>query len=169
MKMNRIFSFVVLSIALLACGRTPEGQTVAVETPSGEAVAGTSFGEEFTPQDVVAFAQLSGQVSASDSVSLVVQGKVNAVCQAKGCWMTMMAPSGEEMMVRFKDYAFFMPKDIADREVIVNGKAFYQTTTVDELRHYAEDAGKSAEEVQAITEPKQELRFYADGVILLEE
>jgi hypothetical protein len=98
----------------------------------------------------------------------MVQGKVDAVCQAKGCWMTMISPAGEEMMVRFKDYGFFMPKDIAGREVIVNGKAFYQSTTVEELRHYAEDAGKSVEEIEAITEPKQELRFYADGVILLD-
>ncbi|MEL6969642.1 MAG: DUF4920 domain-containing protein, partial [Bacteroidota bacterium] len=51
----------------------------------------------------------------------------------------------------------------------MNGKAFYQTTSVDDLRHYAEDAGKSEEEIAAITEPKRELAFLADGVILLEE
>ena len=72
-------------------------------------------------------------------------------------------------MVRFKDYGFFMPLDIAGREVIMNGKAFYQTTSVDDLRHYAEDAGKSQEEIDAITEPKRELAFLADCVILLDE
>jgi hypothetical protein len=40
------------------------------------------------------------------------------------------------------------------------------TTTVAQLRHYAEDAGKSKEEIAKITEPKIELTFMADGVIV---
>lgn len=151
-------------------GAASEGKTVTVEVDTQDAaVSGTSFGADFSPASVVGFADLIPKVPASDSVAIMVQGKVDAVCQAKGCWMTMMSPAGEEMMVKFKDYGFFMPKDIAGREVIVNGNAYYETTSIDELRHYAEDAGKSDEEVQAITEPKQELKFYADGVILLDE
>lgn len=73
----------------------------------------------------------------------------------------------EEMMVKFKDYGFFVPTDISGREVVMHGVAYYQTTSVEELQHYAEDAGKSAEEIATITEPKRELRFLADGVKLL--
>ena len=40
------------------------------------------------------------------------------------------------------------------------------TTSVDELRHYAEDKGAPAEEIAAITEPKRELRMTADGVVI---
>ena len=99
-----------------------------------------------------------------------VRGTVQEVCQAKGCWMNIANDeTGESMMVRFKDYGFFMPKDIAGREVIIEGQASFQETSVEELRHYAEDAGKSAEEIAAITEPKRELSFLASGVILLEE
>jgi len=50
--------------------------------------------------------------------------------------------------------------------VIMRGKAYKEETSVDELRHYAEDEGKSAEEVAAITESIIELKFMADGVIL---
>jgi len=49
----------------------------------------------------------------------------------------------------------------------MHGMAYYQITPVDELRHYAEDEGKSAEEVAEITEPKRELHFLADGVKLI--
>ena len=73
-----------------------------------------------------------------------------------------------QVMVKFKDYGFFMPLD-AKGEVVVNGKAFITETPVDELRHYAEDAGKSKEEIEAITEPKLEYRFEADGVLLKTE
>jgi len=36
------------------------------------------------------------------------------------------------------------------------------------LRHYAEDAGKSEEEIMTITEPEYVLTFTADGVIIQE-
>ena len=69
-------------------------------------------------------------------------------------------------MVRFKDYGFFMPLDAAEKEVIVAGKAYVKETSVDELRHYAEDAGKTQEEIALITEPKKEFAFEANGVLM---
>lgn len=163
---------VVVLFLTAACGSTE--QTAAEEgTDTADATTEEqgpeTFGADFEPNDVIAYADLAGQMTEADSVAVTVQGEVSAVCQKKGCWMNITQENGEEMMVRFKDYGFFMPLDIAGREVIMNGKAFYQLTTVDELRHYAEDAGKSQEEIDAITEPKRELAFLADGVILLNE
>jgi hypothetical protein len=34
------------------------------------------------------------------------------------------------------------------------------------LKHYAEDAGKSADEIALITEPSYDVNFIADGVII---
>lgn len=61
-----------------------------------------------------------------------------------------------------------MPKDIKGRKVIMEGYAYKLVTPVEELRHYAEDEGKSKEEIEAITEPLEELKFMASGVLLLE-
>jgi len=69
-------------------------------------------------------------------------------------------------MVRFKDYGFFMPLDSQGKQVIVEGKAFVKITPVDELQHYAEDAGKSKEEIAKITEPRKEFAFEANGVLI---
>jgi hypothetical protein len=74
--------------------------------------------------------------------------------------------SESEAMIKFKDYAFFMPKDIAGNNVIVSGKAFISEMSVDEQRHFAEDAGKSKEEIEAITEVKTTFSFEADGVLV---
>ena len=60
----------------------------------------------------------------------------------------------------------FVPKDIKGKQVIVNGKAFVNEVPVDELKHYAEDAGKSVEEIAAITESKKTFSFEADGVLV---
>ena len=80
--------------------------------------------------------------------------------------MTLDAGNGETMMVTFKDYGFFVPKDITGATVVIDGKAEIREVSVDEQRHMAADAGKSQKEIDAITTPKQELRFVADGVLI---
>jgi hypothetical protein len=49
---------------------------------------------------------------------------------------------------------------------VLNGKAFKNITPVEELRHYAEDAGKSKEEIAAITEEEITFSFVADGALV---
>ena len=83
--------------------------------------------------------------------------------------MKLKLENDEQVMVKFKDYGFFMPKNIAGKEVIVNGKAYVTEVSVEEQRHYAEDAGMSSEEIAMITEPKKTYSFEADGVLLIEE
>jgi hypothetical protein len=130
---------------------------------------GQHFGEMISDVGVISFSELVTKMDQFDEVEAVVIGNVGSVCQAKGCWMNIVDSDGgtsEEMFVKFKDYGFFMPLDIAGKDVIMRGKAYKEETSVDELRHYAEDEGKSAEEVAAITESIIELKFMADGVIL---
>ena len=104
----------------------------------------------------------------NDTINLKAKVKVLDVCQAKGCWMIVDLGNDETARVKFKEYAFFMPKDIKGQEVIINGKAFVNEMPVDELKHYAEDAGKSEEEIAAITTPERTFSFEADGVLLEE-
>lgn len=96
-----------------------------------------------------------------------VTGKVVEVCQEKGCWMKIDRGNGEKLMVKFKDYGFFMPKNIVDKEVVLDGEATVNEVSVKQQRHYAEDAGKSKEEILKIKEPKKELQFIAKGVLVL--
>lgn len=140
------------------------------QAPAAEAET-NSFGAGVSkPDAAVSFADVNAQLETADSVNVVMRAKVGEVCQAKGCWMNVVDAAGTaegEMFVQFQDYGFFMPKDIAGREVIVEGKAYKQETSVEELKHYAEDAGKSAEEIAAITEPVMEKKFMATGVVLV--
>ena len=127
-----------------------------------------TFGAAFQPKKVVSYDQMLKLIDGKEKIEVKVRGTVEDVCQAKGCWMNIVSSKTEEkMMVQFKDYGFFMPKDIAGREVIIDGYAYYEVTPVDELRHYAEDAGKTPEEIALITEPSKKLKFLASGVILV--
>ncbi len=134
------------------------------------AQADYQFGEAITADGAVEYADLLQQLQGKDSLAVKVVGTVEAVCQAKGCWMniTSQNPDDPMMFVKFKDYGFFVPKDIAGRRVVMQGYAYREVTSVEELRHLAEDAGKSKKEIKAIKEPKEELKFMASGVLLLD-
>jgi hypothetical protein len=90
------------------------------------------------------------------------------VCSKKGCWMTFKINETERAFVKMKDYGFFVPMDLVGKTVVLDGHAFTKTTSVAELKHYAEDAKKSQKDIDAITEPKSEVRFMADGILVLE-
>ena len=126
----------------------------------------SSYGAAITKDGAFDVNALPGKMKGQASLEVKIKGTVKAVCQVKGCWMTTDLGNGKTMRIRFKDYAFFMPKDCNGQTFYAQGKASWDTTSVAQLRHYAEDAGKSQEEIEKITEPVVEIVFLADGVIL---
>jgi hypothetical protein len=128
---------------------------------------GVTYGAGTTADGALAVSQIDSKVKEQDKFSGKVKGKVVSVCQEKGCWMKIERENGEPMMVKFKDYGFFMPKNIEGKEVVLDGEATVKETSVKQLRHYAEDAGKSKEEIQKIKEPKRDVVFVAKGVLVL--
>lgn len=164
---NLGFIFFLL-IGLVAC----QNNQPASEGEAGETTAETepaTFGETITAEGAVGFDALMAQLSDADTVEAKVMARVESVCQKKGCWMNVVDHTGEsagEIFVRFKDYGFFMPMDLMGSDVVMEGKAFKSITSVEDLRHYAEDEGLSEEEIAAITEPEEELAFMANGVLV---
>lgn len=102
----------------------------------------------------------------TDTLETKFSATVTDVCKSKGCWMKLNLKNGEEVMVKFKDYGFFVPKDIEGREVVLNGIAFVDNMSVEDQRHYAKDAGESQEDIRQIKEPKRTFEFEADGVLI---
>lgn len=126
------------------------------------------YGESFKQENFLALDDLTQLLSGKDRVNAVVKGKVESVCQKKGCWMNIVSDNGESIFVKFKDYGFFMPLDLAGKEVVMNGYAFTEVTSVEDLRHYAEDEGAPKEEIDQILAPKEEFKFMASGVYIAE-
>ncbi|MEW4922794.1 DUF4920 domain-containing protein [Algibacter sp. 2305UL17-15] len=128
-----------------------------------------SFGKKIVADDAIAAKSMAAHYETmrqGDSINSKMKAKVIDVCQAKGCWMTLNLNDGKEVMVKFKDYGFFVPMDISGKEVIVNGKAYVKEVSVEEQKHYAQDAGKTPEEIASIAEPKRTYSFEADGVLI---
>ncbi|WP_298497169.1 DUF4920 domain-containing protein [uncultured Algibacter sp.] len=138
-------------------------------TEKQEKIEYASFGETIIPNDAIAATSMAAHfktMKSGDSINSKIIATVNDVCQAKGCWMRLKLDNENEVMVKFKDYGFFVPKDIKGKQVIVNGKAYVTEVSIDEQRHYAEDAGKTAEEIASINQPKKTYSFEADGVLV---
>ena len=119
------------------------------------------YGEKFNFKNVDNLLELS-------STRVKVKGEIISTCPMKGCWMNMLV-SNDTVLVRFKDYGFFVPKQgLEGSSAIVNGFLSIDTLSVAQLRHYAEDAGKKTEEIMKIKKPKITLSFLADGVAIQE-
>ncbi|WP_422081270.1 DUF4920 domain-containing protein [Ulvibacterium sp.] len=105
-------------------------------------------------------------MSITDSLETKFRATVADVCKVKGCWMMLKLKDDSETMVRFKDYGFFVPKDITGKEVVVSGTAFVEEMSVADQKHFARDGGKSEAEIERISEPLKTYGFEAVGVLL---
>lgn len=124
------------------------------------------FGEKIKADGALDVATFNSKIQGVDSMQTKLKATILEVCQKKGCWMNVDLGNGQQMMVRFKDYGFFVPKDANGKTVVMEGEAFREVISVDMLRHYAEDGGKSKEEIEKITAPETRLSFEASGVMI---
>lgn len=163
---------VLFSLALLAAcnpARKADQATSNVTASKTGGSDGKHFGTLVTTGNAMTYDQLYSKMEKVNTMPAKVSAKVKEVCQVKGCWMTLVSDTDAKkasMRVRFKDYAFFMPKDLSGKRVTIQGTANVEETSVEDLRHYAKDAGKSEAEIAAITQPKRELTFEAEGVVI---
>ncbi|MGB3542131.1 DUF4920 domain-containing protein [Rubrivirga sp.] len=162
--MNRLLP---LLLVLAACG-TSETDADLEAAPSMEETAtgplGTTVpgGEALSPDELIAGAEdFAGR-------SVTVQGTVREVCQNAGCWLTLADADGRTVRVEVPrddngTYEYTFPTDVNGATVRLIGMLEVTTESVDDQRHFAEDGGATAEELEAITEPKQTLVLTALG------
>ena len=153
--MKKIGIVMLLSFVIVACNSAKKD--AKKENKIVENTTYSSFGDTISSLDYLSSNDAISNYNAlklGDTINLKFNANIKEVCSKKGCWMTLPAGNNDEtIMVRFKDYGFFMPLDAAGKDVIVAGKAFVNELSVADLKHYAEDAGKSSEEIANITEP----------------
>ena len=153
----------ILSFSSCACDGECSGKSEEAASSDTEE---TYYGSVIETTDVVDAKSIREQLTTASEVNVRMEGTVVSTCGNKGCWMDVA--SGEDtVFVKFKDYEFFVPTEgVEGYRTVIEGVAFYDTVTVASLRHYAMDAGKSEEEIAAITEPEFSLQFTATGVMM---
>ncbi len=124
------------------------------------------YGAEVNALEIATTSQMVAEVMEKGTFEGKISGEIKEVCVRKGCWLTIDLPSGESMRVTFKDYDFFVPTTSDGFPIVLEEVATLTETDGETLRHFAEDQGKSKEEVAAITESKREITFEAVGVVI---
>ena len=161
------YTLLILALAISLQSCKQKIQTAQKPVQVGSTVYEV-YGAALDAQSVLPINDLATSFSTmkkTDTLFTKVQGTIKEVCSKKGCWMTLDLGDEKELMVRFKDYGFFMPLE-AKGDVIINGFATISETSVEDLKHYAEDAGATELEIEAIVAPELTYSFEADGVLL---
>jgi hypothetical protein len=139
------------------------------QPPEGDAKPGEWYGEKVITEGAVNLNDVVKKLnSGAEYPEVKVQAKIVEVCPKKGCWLKLELENGETAMVKMKDYGFFLPLAAKGKTVVIDGKVELKTTSVAELKHYAEDAKKSKEEIEAITKPTKEVKVLAKGIVVIE-
>lgn len=155
---NWIIPLLVLSFLVACNSDSPKGSDVEGELEY--------FGDKISKDGAISSDNFFDSFTEGDSIPLKLSGKINDVCKKKGCWMTISIGEDKEMMVRFKDYEFFVPLNADGRMATFEGWAYKEVLSIEELKHYAFDANQTEEEIAAILSPEVSYTFMANGVII---
>ena len=136
---------------------------LVAQPPAGEANLGDVYGGKVTAGKNFNAKKLSGKLQEGP-LETKIRGKVLEVCANKGCWVKVQLEDNSTATVKMKDYAFFVPTSLEGKNVEIEGKVEMTNTSVAELKHFAEDAKKSQKEIDAIKEPKREIKIMASGI-----
>ena len=129
---------------------------------------GVQYGKAIAAEGAIGVQQLETALRTDSAYTGKVKGEVVEVCKKKGCFIRIHREGeGDPILVRFKDYGFFMPQDIVGKMVVLDGQANVRELSVAQQRHYAEDAGKDAETIANITKPKADINIIAEGVVVV--
>ncbi len=159
--MKIVFAFLIAaSISVIA----------AAQPPKVPAASGSTFGEKITADRAITVDRLQeilvSKAEDSRKMDVKIKGVVTDVCTIEGCWIKVQSADGQ-IMVKMKDHKFTVPVALNGKTVVIGGSAEEKTTSVEQLKHYAEDAGKSKAEIAAIKEPKKEIIVDAKGLMVL--
>lgn len=159
--MKKLFFTIALSAAAFLVNAQP---------PEGDAKKGDWYGEKVTNvNDAININDVVAKVGAGgDFGDVKIKAKIVEVCPKKGCWLKLELQDGSTATVKMKDYGFFLPTAAKGKNVVIDGEVKMKTTSVAELKHYAEDAKKSKAEIDAITEPQKEVRVTAKGIVIVD-
>lgn len=144
------------------------GNSESTETKENPIQLGKNYGpvKVDTSKAISVAEMLTEFEGKSEEMEFTFLAPIEEVCSKAGCWINVDKGNGETFMVRFKDHFTIPTKTKPGSEAYLHGVAYWDTVSVEMLQHFAEDAGKTKEEIAKITEAKYELGFEADGIVL---
>ncbi len=125
---------------------------------------GEDFGAGLSLENLVDLSDVVAHPERYADEPVLVRGRIAEVCQRRGCW-TVLSEGDTTLRVRFKDYAFFLPKDCSGKQAYVEGVVKLETLSEKMARHYASESRDG--DPSAIHGPQRVVGFTASGVRLI--
>lgn len=164
--MKKIVLTVLTAILMFSCGESNDHNENTAGKVADKKVS--FYGSKFDPKGAITPSDLLAKMKDGVEKEVVLKTTINETCAKKGCWMSVEMPDDNDMMISMIDYSFFVPKAGAEGlDTYIKGVVHQDTVSVAELRHYAEDANKSPEEIAAITKPEYGLSIVASGIAIV--
>ena len=129
----------VLTLLLLASACVPAATEKAYDV----------YGEAFDAIGALPVDAVLAERTLYAGERVSVEGTIHAVCQMKGCWLTLRSLNGEDLRVdvaRTEEgaYAFTVPKDLSGRRAVVRGVLSEEEISEAEAHHMAAEGGGPA-------------------------
>lgn len=157
MKRHLIAITIPLALAALGC-----------QKPNVDNYA--SFGAKFETTDAVPLRDAVARIDTHEGKPVCVKADIAEVCKKMGCWM-MLADGNDRVRVRFTASeqctdGFLLPRNCDGHTAYAKGSLHRESIPEDVARHYAEDQGKSEEEIARIVGPQPSVTMLATGVMI---
>lgn len=166
--MKKLYLALVIGLSIQVWGQHEEHSKEEYVAPAAP-VVGTVYGDTMPEmKKVKSIDKVVKKVHRKDVKNTLIKGKVTEVCPSMGCWLKLETEGNSSVLVRMRNHSFFVPKDLVGKNVVIKGDARLGKTSVEDLKHYAKEAGKTQEEIEAITKPKESVRITARSVKVVE-
>jgi Domain of unknown function (DUF4920) len=163
-------SLLLLS-GLVACNTSPKPEITEPTTSPAASVAATTphraFGTALGRSPRADLAEVLQSPDKFSDKTVLVEGKVRAACNRKGCWMELAESADAQApgcRVTFKDYGFFVPTDSAGSQARVEAKVETKLIKPSMVAHLEEEGAKFAQ--KDADGSAREVRLVATGVEL---
>lgn len=161
-------------LVLVGCQEVEVPEESVYSDEATEAGEYDAYGDPLAmDEEIVALtpAAVTQDIGTYENTVVRVEGTVAQVCKMAGCWLTLQNPTATPIRVVVpRDsagaYVYTFPTDLGAAEVIVEGTVSADTMSVETLRHLAEDEGRTAAEIEAITEPQRTVVLTARGALV---
>ena len=125
-----------------------------------------TFGKPLSIKKALSLQEALQQPTKFENQKVLLEGKINDVCQMKGCWL-MLSDGQRAIRIKFEGYSFFVPKDSRGKKVRAEGRLIQETLSEDMARHYAAEQSTQSG-LPEIKGPQRVVTFEAVGVAILD-
>jgi hypothetical protein len=125
-------------------------------------VSAEEYGAPITLRNPVSLEAATRALGDAGTARVLVQSKVDKVCEVRGCWIGLKSDSGD-IHVTFKDESFFVPLSLKGKTVIAQGLLSRVPMTLEQTRQRVKAEGGDP---AAVKRPGVRYEMVASGIVV---